>query len=202
MLSRFKGTPPGMVAVFYFLMLALLLVACGGGTTSAPTPTPTPTPRPSPTPALTVYRGNGFSMDYPKDWTVTPGDHNVTFKGAGGLYTFIAGAIPNPGGSIDANTLASKAIEGAKTQVKNIQTVPLPSTTTVGGDSWVQKSITGTETSTGQGLALQLVVLSDNHPAHATNTQIFTIVYDTEKSLFASATTSYFQPMLQSFKFT
>jgi hypothetical protein len=57
-------------------------------------------------------------------------------------------------------------------------------------------------TSTGQGLALQRVVLSDNHPAHATDTQIFTIVYDTEKSLFATATTSYFQPMLQSFKFT
>jgi hypothetical protein len=200
MLSRFKGTPPGMVAVCYSLMLALLLVACGGGTTSAPTPTPTP--RPSPTPALTVYRGTGYSISYPKDWTVTPGDHNVTFKGAGGLYTFIVGTEPDPGGSIDANTLAGKAIEGAKTQVKNIQTVPLPPTTTVGGDSWVQKSITGTETSTGQGLALQLVVLSDNHPAHATNTQIFTIVYDTEKSLFATTSTSYFQPMLQSFKFT
>ena len=200
MLSRFKWMPERVMCASCCIILAFLLVACGNGTTSTPTPTPRPSPTPSPTPALTVYRGTGYSIGYPKDWTVTPGDHEVTFKGADGLYTFIAGALPNPGGSIDANTLASKAIEGAKATVKNIQTVPLPPTTTVGGDRWVQKSITGTETSTGS-LALQLVVLSDNHPAHATNTQIFTIVYDTEKSLFATATTSYFQPMLQSFKF-
>jgi hypothetical protein len=52
--SRFKGTPPRMVAVCYSLMLALLLVACGGGTTSAPTPTPTP-------PALTHAGSHGLS---------------------------------------------------------------------------------------------------------------------------------------------
>jgi hypothetical protein len=86
--------------------------------------------------------------------------------------------------------------------VKNPQTETLPPTTTVGGESWDQKSISGTETSGGQNLDFQIVVMSDNHPASAANTQNFTIVYGTEKSRFATANTSYFQPMLQSFKFT
>ncbi len=200
MLSRFKGTPPRMVAVCYSLMLALLLVACGGGTTSVPTPTPTP--RPSPTPALTVYRGTGYSIGYPKDWTVTPGDHQVTFMGAGGLYTFLAGTNPNPGGSVDASTVASKAIAAAKATKKNPKLEPLPPTATVGGERWVQKSISWTETSGGQSTNIQVVIISVNHPAATAATQNFIIVYATEKSLFASANTSYFQPMLQSFKFT
>ncbi len=159
-------------------------------------------PRPSPTPALTVYRGNGYSIGYPKDWTVTPGDHEVTFMGASGLYTFIAGAHPNPGGSVDASTVASKSIAAVKATKKNPQTVPLPPTTTVGGDRWVQKSISWTETSGGQSTNIQVAVISDNHPAASATTQNFIIVYATEKSLFAMANTSYFQPMLQSFKFT
>lgn len=86
--------------------------------------------------------------------------------------------------------------------MKNPQTETLPPTTTVGGDSWVQKSISGTFTSNGQSIDVQYVWISDNHPANSANTQNFIINYGTEKSRFATSNTSYFQPMLQSFKFT
>jgi hypothetical protein len=203
---RFKRTPQSIMPAFCCMILALLLVACGGGTTSTPTPAPTPRPSPTssptPTPGFKVYKGNGYSIGYPQAWKVTSSDHQISFMGASGLYTLAIVVTPNPGGTVDASTVASKSIEEIKTTAKNPQTEPLPPTTTVGGDSWVQKSITGTDTSTGQGVDVQVVVISDNHPAKSANTQNFTIVYATEKSLFTTANTSYFQPMLQSFKFT
>src|SRR5437764_15377219 len=43
-----------------------------------------------------------------------------------------------------------------------------------------------------------LVLMSDNHPAHSTNTQNFTILYGTTTDGLATADTSYFQPLLKS----
>ena len=118
------------------------------------------------------------------------------------MYTLNIYVNPDPNDTVAASTFVNLSIEAGKKQMENPQTETLPPTTTVGGESWVQKSICGTETSNGQSLDIQLVVMSDNHPAHAANTQNFSIVYATEKSSFATANTSYFQPMLQSFKFT
>ena len=206
MVSHFKRTPQRVMPAFCCMILALLLVACGGGTTSTPTPAPTPqpspTPSPTPTPGLTVYTGNGYSISYPQGWKVTPSSKQVTFTGASGVYNLTIVVSPNPNGIADASTVANAGIEATKKTMKNPQTETLPPTTTVGGDSWVQKSITGTETSSGQSVDIQVVVISDNHPTNSANTQNFTIIYGTEKSLFATANTSYFQPMLQSFKFT
>lgn len=205
MISRFKRTPQRVMPVFCCMILAILLVACGGGTTSTPTPAPTPqpspTPSPTPTPGLTVYTGEGYSISYPQEWKVTPGSNQVAFSDATGIYNLTIVFNPNPGGIAGASTVANTSIEEVKKTMKNPQTETLPPTTTVGGDSWVQKSITGTETSNGQSVDLQVVVISDNHPANSANTKNFTIVYTTVKSLFATANTSYFQPMLQSFKF-
>jgi len=86
--------------------------------------------------------------------------------------------------------------------LKNPQAVNIPPTTTVGGDSWVQKSFAGTTTSNGQSVVVQVVVASDNHPASSPSTKSFTVVYGTMQQLFATANTTYFHPMLQSFKFT
>jgi hypothetical protein len=206
MVSRFKRTPHRVMPVFSCMILALLLVACGGGTTSTPTPAPTPqpspTPSPTPTPSLTLYTGKGYSISYPQGWKVTPNSHGVFFIDATNVYSLGIGVNSNLDGIISANTFANDSISGTKKAMKNPQTETLPPTTTVGGESWVQKSITGTGPSNGQSVDVQVVVLSDNHPAKSANTQNFTIVYATEKSLFATATTSYFQPMLNSFKFT
>ena len=204
MVSRFKPTPQRVMPAFCCMVLAILLVACGGGTTSTPTPTPrpSPTPSPTPTPGLTVYTGNGYSISYPQGWKVTPSSKQVAFTDATDVYNLTIVVSPNPQGIVDTSTVANGSIEAVKKTMKNPQTETLPATTTVGGDSWVQKSISGTETSNGQGVDIQVVVISDNHPANSANTQNFTIVYATEKSLFATASTSYFQPMMQSFKFT
>jgi len=206
MVSRFKRTPQRVMPACCCMILALLLIACGGGTTStltpAPTPQPSPTPSPTPTPGLTLYTGKGYSISYPQGWKVTPISAGIAFSDTTGVYALIIVVNSNPYGIVDASTFANKGIESGKKTMKNLQTETLPPTTTVGGDSWVQKSISGTETSNGQSVDVHVVVISDNHPAKSANTQNFTIIYDTEKSLFATANTSYFQPMLHSFKFT
>ena len=203
MISRFKCMPPRMVLVLCSLILATLLVACGGGTASTPSATPTskPSPTATPTPALTVYTGKGYSIGYPQRWKVTPSGKQVDFSDASDLYHVTVILEPNPGGAIDASTLVNDTIDGIKKTMKNPKAEPLPPTTTVGGDSWVQKSISGTESSNGQDVNLHIVVMSDNHPAHSTRTQNFTILYGTTNGGFATGETSYFQPMLKSFKF-
>ncbi len=206
MLSRFKRLSSGIMLAFCCVILALLLVACGGGTTSAPTPTPTPRPSPTlpptPTPSLTVYTGNGYSIGYPQGWKVTPGNNRVTFSDPTQVYSLAIVTSPNPNGVASADTVASASIGAVKATLTNPQTETLPPTTTVGGESWVQKSLSGTSTSNGQSVAIQIVVISDNHPANSPSTQNFSIVYGAPKLLFATGDTNYFQPMLQSFKFT
>jgi len=162
-----------------------------------------PTLSPTPTPGLRVYTGNGYSTGYPQGWKATPsGNEAVTFSDETTGYALTIVVFPNPNGITDARTVVNTDIESNKKAMKNPQTGTLPPTTIVGGDSWVQESISGTETSNGVSFDVQLVVISDNHPAHSANTQNFTIIYSTDKSLFATANTSYFQPMLHSFKFT
>ena len=164
--------------------------------------TPTPGTTPTPMPGFTVYMGNGYSISSPQEWKVTPSDQEVTFTGASGLYNLTIMITPNQGGTADARAVADASIAAAKEQMTTSQMEPLPAMTTVGGENWVQESISGTETSDGQSVDLQFVVISINHPAYSANTQNFTIVYGTEKSLFAMANTSYFQQMLRSFTFT
>jgi len=203
MQSRFTCMPPRMVAVFCSLILAILLVACAGGTTSTPSATPTskPSPTATPTPALTVYTGKGYSIGYPQGWKVTASGKQVDFADASGLYHVTIIIESNPGGAIDASLLVNLTTDGIKKMMKNPKAEPLPPTTTVGGESWVQKSISGVETYNGQDVDFHLVLMSDNHPAHSTNTQNFIILYGTTNSGFATGVTSYFQPMLKSFKF-
>ncbi len=57
-------------------------------------------------------------------------------------------------------------------------------------------------TQNGQSVVVQVVVIVGIHPANSPMSKGFIIVYSTTKSLFVQANTTYFQPMLQSFKFT
>jgi hypothetical protein len=203
MLSRFTWMPPRRGAVFCSLLLALLLVACAAGTPSTPSATPPSKPSlpATPTPALAVYTGKGYSIGYPQGWKVTPSGKQVDFADATQLYHVTILVEPNPGGALDVSTVVNASIDQVKKIMKNPKGESLPPTTTVGGESWVQQSISGTETSNGLDVDLHLVVLSDNHPAHAPNTQSFTIIYGTTNSGFATGDRSYFQPMLKSFQF-
>ncbi len=86
--------------------------------------------------------------------------------------------------------------------LKNAQTVSVPATTTIGGQSWSQKSISGTQRLNNQDTMLQVVVLATVHPGTTPLSKGYTIDYRTTTTMFNQANTAYFQPMLQSFHFT
>ena len=127
---------------------------------------------------------------------------SVAFTDSSGIYRFSVVVSPNPGGAASPDTVVNAGVQSLNSTLKNPQTVNVPSSTTIGGDTWVQKSIAGTPTSGGPGGVVQLVVASDNHPANSTTTNSFTVIYGTLQATFDAANNQYFLPMLQSFKFT
>lgn len=192
------------------LILAVLLVACGGstpsGTTSTPTPTPTPTPPPatptSSTAGMTSMQGNGFTMSYPQSWQTTQKADNIfTFTDSTGNTKMTITVAPDPSGVISADSVASTALKAAQVLLKNSQTVSVPSTTTVGGESWSQVSASGTLRLNNQDTTIQVVVLAVVHPANMPLSKSYTIVYQAPAATFSQDDTNFFQPMLQSFKF-
>jgi hypothetical protein len=206
MLSRVQRVHRSAFIVSCCLLLTLFLAACGGGTSSSPTPTPKPSPSPSPSPTssttLTTYQGKGFTIGYPQSWKVTASGDAVSFTDPATLNYFQIGITPDPGGVASSNTIVTASVNAAKATLKNPQTVNVPPTTTIGGESWVQKSIAGTTTGNGQNGVVQFVVACDNHPASSPSTKAFIVVYGTAQQVFATDNTTYYQPMLQSFKFT
>lgn len=209
----FKFSTRSMVAVCS-LVLVVALAACGGSTTtSGSTPTPTATTAAAATPTvasttttstttnLTTYTGNGYSIGYPQGWKVNSGGNSVVFTEPTGIYSLSILVVPNPGGAISADTVVNTGVQVATGALTNTQTVNVPASTTIGGDSWVQKSIAGTSSAAGQTGTVQAVVASDNHPANSPSTNSFTITYQTLQATFDAANSQYFQPMLQSFKF-
>jgi len=192
------------------LILVGLLAACGGNGGSSSTPTPTPTKAPTPTPTLppsptttlTTYTGNGYTVSYPQGWSISTSGTTVTFTDPTKIYNFAVVVSPDPNGVSSPDTSVNAGITGVKSRLTNPQTVSLPATTTVGGDSWVQKGVSGNTTQNGQNVDIEVIVISDNHPANSPTTNNFTIIYGTAKQLFPTAMTAYFQPMLSSFKFT
>ena len=212
-LPGFSRNPARNILIACSLLLVLLLAACGSsGTSSGSTPTPTSAPQatPSPTPAvsptssvnLTTYTGNGFTIGYPQGWKATASGKNVVFTDDTGIYNFTIVIAPNPGGAASPDTVVNTSVDGVKNTLTNPQTVNVPASTTIGGESWVQRSIAGTSSTGGQSGDIQMVVASDNHPANSASTNSFTVIYATLKATFDAANTQYFQPMLQSFKFT
>ena len=198
------------------LILAVLLVACGGsstsGTTSSPVSTPTTPPTATPTTppasptaatgAMIAYPGNGFTISYPQTWQISRKANNLfTFTDNTGVIKMTITVAPDPNGAISADTVASTALKAAQVLLKNAQTVSVPSTTTVGGDSWSQISASGTQRLSNQDTNVQVVVLAVVHPANTPLSKSFTILYQAPVSTFSQVDTTYFQPMLQSFKF-
>ena len=198
------------------LILAVLLVACGGsstsGTTSTPAPTPTTPPTSTPTTpsasptaatgAMTPYSGNGFTISYPQTWQISTKANNLfTFTDSTGGIKMTITVAPDPNGAISADTVASTALTAAQGLLKNAQKVSVPSTTTVGGQSWSQISASGTQRLNNQDTPVQVVVLAVVYPANTPLSKSFTIFYQAPVSTFTQEDTTYFQPMLQSFKF-
>ena len=61
-----------------------------------------------------------------------------TFTDSTGGIKMTITVAPDPNGAISADTVASTALKAAQALLKNAQTVSVPSTTTVGGESWSQ----------------------------------------------------------------
>jgi len=146
--------------------------------------------------------GTGYIIRYPKGWNVTnSSESTVSFKDSTGVYNLSIVVSPHPKGLASANVLVDARIKLTKSQLKNSQSVAITPKTKVGGDTWGQGSISGTNTKNGQGVMLQTVVIADIHPANSPTSKGFIIVYGTAKSKFDQANAQYFLPMLQSFKF-
>ena len=214
MLKRLHCVSSGTLLALSSLMLVVLLVACGSsstsGTTSTPTPSPTSTPTLAPTStspsaatgAMTAFQGNSFTISYPQTWQVNQRANNIfTFTDSTGGIKMTITVAPDPNGTISADSVASTALQAAQALLKNAKTVSVPSTTTVGGDSWSQVSASGTQRLNNQDTDIQVVVIANVHPANTLLSKSFTILYQAPVATFSQDNTTYFQPMLQSFKF-
>ncbi len=203
MLTRLNHISRWTALTLCSLMLATFLIACGptGGGAITPTPTPSPTPSPTPIPKA-ILTGNGFTINYPQSWQVTrSGSHLVTFVDSTGTMRMSITTVPDPNGAISAASLLSTGLKAAMVALKNAQTVSVPATTTVGGETWNQGSVSGTQRLNNRDIVIQAVVLANVHPAKALASKGFTINYSATQQMFSQANTTYFQPMLQSFKF-
>ena len=214
MFTLLRHLSQGITMALCSLILAVLLVACGGsstnGTTSTPTSAPTSTPTLAPTStspsaatgAMTAFQGNGFTISYPQTWQINQKANNIfTFTDSTGGIKMTITVAPDPNGTISADSVASAALQAAQVLLKNAKTVSVPSTTTVGGDSWSQVSASGTQRLNNQDTNVQVVVLAIVHPANTLLSKSFTILYQAPVATFSQDNTTYFQPMLQSFKF-
>lgn len=199
------------IAMACSILLVLLIAACGSSTTtSGSTPTATSQPASSPTVAstpttstsLATYTGSSYIIGYPQGWKVNASGNQVYFTDASNVYKFAIIVTPDPGGTVSPDTLLTAGLQGLTSSLKNTQPVNMPASTTIGGDTWVQKAVAGTPSSGSTTGMVEAVAASDNHPANSASTNNFTIAYGTQQSNFDTANTQYFQPMLQSFKFT
>jgi hypothetical protein len=151
---------------------------------------------------MIAYPGNGFTISYPQTWQISRKVNNLfTFADSTAGIKMTITVAPDPNGAISADTVASTALTAAQVLLKNAQKVSVPSTTTVGGESWSQISASGTQRLNNQDTNVQVVVLAVVHPANTPLSKSFTILYQAPVSTFSQNDTTYFQPMLQSFKF-
>jgi hypothetical protein len=188
------------------MLLAALLVACGGtagSPTSAATAAPTTPPSPTPTPVpMTTLAGNGFTINYPQGWQLSrSGSRLVTLTANSGTIKMTITTIPDPNGAIGADSLVNTAIKAVKVPLKNEQTESVPPTATVGGVSWNQQSVSGTQRLNAADTVIQAVVLATVHPGNTLTSKGYTIMYSAPKSMFSQVNTTGFQPILLSFKF-
>ena len=180
------------------LILVVLLTACGGSTPAqAAPPGPTATPVP-----MTGIVGNGYTINYPQGWQVSrSGAVNMTLANSGGTESFAINVVPSPGSRVSADSLVNTRVKAEMGILKGAQKVSVPPTVTVGGATWNQQSVSGTQRLNAANTAVQSVVIATVHPGNTPTSRGYTIVYKAPQSTFAQTNTSVFQPMLQSFKF-
>src|SRR3954452_8396000 len=159
MLLRLKHCSRWTILVLCSLILATLLIACSTSGSSYSTSTPTQPPASSSTSSSTTMAtltGNGFTMNYPQNWHISrSGSHLVTIADSTGTMKLAITIIPDPKGSISATSLLNTGLKVATGALKNAQPVSVPATTTIGGQSWDQGSVSGTQRLNNRDIPLQ-----------------------------------------------
>ena len=198
MFMQLKHTSRWTPLALCCLLLAVLLSACGGSTPAqAAPPAPTATPVP-----MTGIVGNGFTMNYPQGWQISrSGARLITLTNSGGTDVFSITTVLDPKSAISADSIVNAAIKAQTAILKGAQKVSVPPTVTVGGASWNQQSVSGTQRLNAADTMVQSVVLATVYPGNTPTSKSYTIMYRAPQSTFAQTNTSVFQPMLQSFKF-
>lgn len=183
------------------LAVALLLAACSslGSTASSSTPTASS----SPTPAVTMYTGDGFTLSYPKNWTKSVNAGQTIFQDSLGENALTVVVVANPHGVAKPSDVLKTTLAGA---VKGSDlTAPspanLPGSVSLAGETWLQGGERGTVTKGGASAAFEIVVLTTNHPANASTTKLFALIYAGQLEGSTLVDAQLFQAMLASFKF-
>ncbi len=183
------------------LLVTGLLASCGTGDTTATVATPTPKPpTPTPTPSVLTqtFTGADFSIKYPTNWKNSSTAPVATFTDSSGPYIMTITAGPNPNNTTPLDKMSSDALASQKASMKDPEIVSISATITINGQVWHQFAIRDKGSDSG----MEYVVLATNHPDNSPGTKGYLIIYAAKQSSFDQATTKYFMPMLDSFKFT
>ena len=196
------------------LVLAFLLVACGAGNASNTTTSKSDTGSPpavagqtaTPTEAKSsvvwkTYKVADYTIVYPNGWKVSESDSEVAFTDSTGTVNLTIASTTNSNATVTSDQLVDRGETGAKTNLKDTQSLAIATTTTISGEAWSQRAISGNSTYNGQNSAVEAVILATNYPTHAKATKGYVIAYVALKAEFEKAKSDYFQPMLQSFRF-
>lgn len=186
------------------LLAGIIIVGCSGPVSSSPTPTPKPTtPVVTSQPSMTLqtYIGKGFTIDHPIDWQVELASNTVAFKDSQGANIFSITRVSNPGGKKSAKEMADATLMLLEAGMTDPKAISVPPDVTIGGKTWIQRSVAGTlDTTDGQKAPGRTVLLVNNHPEHTSSTQAYEIIYSGPDLTFEQINVI-FQTMIQSFKF-
>ena len=221
---KMRNDPPiqRIVRLICLLIFLIMLVACSNtdsstdttlpdsstatpaidNTQATDTPTPGPTPSPLPIPTFTAYSSDTFTINYPQGWQNNNQDtgNAQTFEVEPGAYaqygnTGFAITVYLPVSNPNIDDAIKTFSDQLQTQYDS--TTPdtsAPASITIGGDSWKQVAIIGTQS----GVKTRTRILADRHPA---NNRVYVILIGDGTTFFDQDNANVFQPMLRSFQF-
>jgi len=206
-----KRTSPlvRLITCCSLVCLACALAACetGGSSGSILSSIPTGgTPAPF-SGTMRLYTGLGITVKYPSEWTVDvkgdgQSDGSATFHDPGTLTSLSIQILPIAFGDSAPADAVKNLIPALQKEGTHTESVPVASTTTVGGQSWNQAAGTTQLTQGGQAVVIEQVMLATYHPPHSSSARLYVLTYTAPAQTFAHTNTSIFQPMLRSLTFT
>ncbi len=180
-MQLYARTRLGTLIPLSCLFLIVVLVACGGPV------------------SLQTYKGNGYTIGYPQDWTLKNQGRVTTFSKQDTTAVLAIEIDDNPQGASADSVIDIATQNGNKSgNLKDVQPHQISATAQFGGETWLQRAFDATN---AHGVKITIVYLLANHQAGSTM-KIFVIVFAAPVDGFDQANTDFFQPMTKSFAFT